>query len=137
MTQRLHQLIAVASQELSFDELAAHLGPVASTPGGALPTALSPRDPAFRAISVSVYPTSSRPYLIALELTEPLSVVALTSALGACRQVHTDRGRPRQLTFPPTGAGPWQIIVLADIPAGASPLDQAETTRLTLRRDPP
>lgn len=139
MIPLLHDLIAALSQDVSLDEIVAHLGPIASDPGAlSVPASaeLTPRDPAFRKISVGRYPDDGKPYTLTLELAAPLAVAALTAAFGSYRQVHTDRGRPRTLAFPPAG-GPWTIVLHASVPAGTSPLDEAETSRLVLRRDPP
>lgn len=138
MLPLLQDHIASLSQDVSFQDVVARLGAVIDDPGAPLSAELAPRDAAaFRRISVSRYPDSGKPYTVDLVLAAPLAVASLVEAFGAYRQARTDRGRPRQLLFAPTGAGPWKIVVIAEIAAGASPLDEAETTRLVLRRDPP
>lgn len=137
MISSLQDLLVTLSRELSFDEIVARLGTLTEDPGPPLPARLASADPAFRQISVARDPDTGKPYTVDLVLAAPLAVTSLAEAFGAYRQARTDRGRPRQLLFAPTGPGPWKIVIIAEIPSGASPLDEAETTRLILRRDPP
>lgn len=136
MPQLLRDLITLLSREVSLDDLASSLGPTARDPGAPLPAALTPRDPGLRRIEVGRYPDTGKPFTVDVELAAPVTVASLVAELGAYRQARTDRGQPREIAFPPTGAGPWHVVVLAQLPPGSSPIDDAQTTALTLRRDP-
>lgn len=129
-------LVAVLSNEITLDDIAGRLGPVARDPGVPLPAELAPREPAVRRVEVGRYPDGGKPYTVELELASPVPVAALVAAFGAYRQSRTDRGTPREIVFPATGSGPWHVIIVAQLPPGASPIADDATSTVTLRRDP-
>ena len=104
---------------------------------GALVDHLTSPDAALGERAIDVYPEDGKPYLVTLELRAALAISVLADRFGAYRQARTDRGRPRQLLFAPAAPGPWKVVLIAEVPPGASPLDETATTRLILRRDPP
>lgn len=136
MIEWIHDLVALLSSEISIDDITGRLGPVARDPGIPMPVELTPHDPAVRRIEVGRYPDSGTPYTLELELGSPVPVDALVAALGPYRQSRTDRGRPREIVFPPAGRGPWQVVVVAQLPPGVSPIASDSITIVTLRRDP-
>jgi len=136
MIQLIHELVALLSNEIALDDITGRLGPVARDPGVPLPAELAPRDPAVRRVEVGRYPDGGKPYTVELELASPVPVAALVAAFGAYRQGRTDRGMPREILFPAAGAGPWQVVIVAQLPPGASPIADGETRTVTLRRDP-
>jgi hypothetical protein len=136
MTQLIRDLVALLSREVALGDITARLGPVARDPGIPMPAELTPSDPAVRRVEVGRYPESGKPYTVELELTVPVSVAALVSVFGAYREGRTDRGMPREIVFPPAGAGPWKIVIVAQLPPGASPIGDGMTSTVTLRRDP-
>ncbi|HZJ65686.1 MAG TPA: hypothetical protein VFD36_19385 [Kofleriaceae bacterium] len=136
MIQLLRDLVALLSNEITVDDITARLGPIARDPGVPMPAELAPRDPAIRRVDVGRYPASGKPYTVELELASPVSVAALADAFGAYRQGRTDRGMPREIAFPPAGIGPWKVVLVAQLPAGASPIADGVTSTVTLRRDP-
>ena len=137
MIQLIQELVALLSNEVTFEDVTHRLGPVANDPGAPQPAALTPRDGAIRHASVVRYPDSGKPYTVELELATAVPVASLVAAFGAYRQSRSDRGLPRSIFFPPAGTGPWKIVLLAELPPGTDPLDDGATTRVTLRRDPP
>jgi hypothetical protein len=137
MIQTLRDLIASLSQDLSVAEISAHLGPITSDPGPPLLAELTPKDPSFSRVAIGRYRDDGKPYTVDLELSAPLAVASLSAAFGSYKQVRTDRGQPRKIAFSPAGTGPWKIVLLVQVPSGMSPIDEAETRRLVLRRDPP
>jgi hypothetical protein len=136
MIQLIHDLVALLSNEIAFDDITARLGAVARDPGVPMPAELTPRDPAVRRVEVARYPDSGKPYTVELELVSPVPVAALVAAFGAYRQARSDRGMPRELVFGATGAGAWQVVIVAQVPPGASPVADEATGVVTLRRDP-
>jgi len=136
MIQLIHDLVALLSNEIALDDITGRLGPVTRDPGVPLPAELAPRDPAVRRVEVGRYPDGGKPYTVELELTSPVPVAALVAAFGAYRQGRSDRGMPREILFPAAGAGPWQVVIVAQLPAGTSPIADGETRTVTLRRDP-
>ena len=136
MIQFLQDLIASLSQDVSVDELTAHLGPIASDPGPPRPAELKPKDPAFRRVVLGRHAESGKPYTVELELRAPLAVASLTAAFGTYTQSRSDRGQPRKISFSPAAGGPWKVVITSQVPSGMWPLDEAETSRLILRRDP-
>jgi hypothetical protein len=82
------------------------------------------------------YAVAGKPYLVELELGEPIALAALEGAFGALSQGRSDRGRPRiAILSPADRPGPFRIVVLAQV-EGPGELRAASTTRVTLRRDP-
>jgi hypothetical protein len=136
MIQLIHDLVALLSNEITLDDVTGRLGPVARDPGIPMPAELAPREPAVRRVEVGRYPEGGKPYTVELELASPVPVAALVAAFGAYRQSRTDRGVPREIVFPAAGAGPWKVVVLAQLPPGASPIADGATRVVTLRRDP-
>jgi hypothetical protein len=136
MIQFLQDLITRLSQDVSVDELTAHLGPIASDPGPPRPAELKPKDPSFRRVVIGRYTESGKPYTVELELRAPLAVASLTAAFGAYTQIRSDRGQPRKISFSPAGGGPWKVVMISLVPSGMWTIDEAETSRLVLRRDP-
>ena len=136
MIQFLQDLIASLSQDVTVEQLTNHLGPIASDPGAPQPAELKPKDPAFRRVMIGRYPDSGKPYTVELELRAPLTVASLTAAFGSYKQIRSDRGQLRKISFSPA-SGPWKVVMISQVPSGMWPLDEAETTRLVLRRDPP
>jgi hypothetical protein len=136
MIQLIHDLVALLSNEIALDDITGRLGPVAHDPGVPMSAELTPRDPAVRRVEVGRYPDGGKPYTVELELASPVPVAALVAAFGAYRQSRTDRGMPREIVFPAAGAGPWQVVIVAQLPAGASPIADDATSAVTLRRDP-
>ena len=136
MIQLIHDLVALLSNEITLDDITGRLGPVARDPGIPMPAELAPRDPAVRRVEVGRYPDGGKPYTVELELASPVPVSALVAAFGAYRQSRTDRGMPREIVFPAAGAGPWQVVIVAQLPPGASPIADGATSAVTLRRDP-
>ena len=122
MIQLIHDLVALLSNEIAFDDVTARLGAVARDPGVPMPAQLTSRDPAVRRVEVARYPDNGKPYTVELELVSPVPVAALVAAFGAYRQGRSDRGMPRELVFAATGAGPWQVVILAQVTPGASPI---------------
>ena len=136
MTQLIRDLVALLSKDIALDDITARLGPVARDPGVPMPAELAPRDPAISRVEVGRYPANGKPYTVELELASPVSVAALTAAFGAYRQGRSDRGMPREIIFPPAGMGPWKVVIVAQLPPGASPIADGVTSTVTLRRDP-
>jgi hypothetical protein len=136
MIQHLRELIALLAGEVTLADLTGRLGPVDHDPGIPQPAELASRDPADRRVEIGRYPETGKPFTVEVELAAPVSVAALVAKLGAYRQARTDRGQPRQIYFPAAGAGPWHVVVLAELPAGNAPIEGGEATVLTLRRDP-
>ena len=136
MTQLLRDLVALLSNEIAFDDITARLGPVAHDPGVPMPAEVTPRDPALRRVQIGRYPETGKPFTVELELASPVTVAALVTAFGAYRQGRTDRGMPREIAFPPAGAGPWKVVIVAQLPPGASPIGDGVSSTVTLRRDP-
>ena len=82
------------------------------------------------------YAVADTPYLVELELDEPIALAALEGAFGALSEGRSDRGRPRVAIFSPADRpGPFRIVVLAQV-HGPGELRAAGTTRVKLRRDP-
>jgi hypothetical protein len=136
MIQLIHDLVALLSNEIAFDDIVGRLGPVARDPGVPMPAELTPSDPGVRRVAVGRYPDGGKPYTVELDLASPVPVAALVAAFGAYRQSRTDRGQPRDIVFPAAGAGPWQVVILAQLPPGASPIADDTTSTVILRRDP-
>lgn len=136
MIQLMHDLVALLSNEVNVDDIIGRLGPVARDPGVPMPAELAPRDPALRRVEVGRYPDGGKPYTVELELASPVPVAELVAAFGAYRQSRTDRGLPREIVFPAAGAGPWQVVIVAQLPPGTSPIADGATSVVTLRRDP-
>ena len=136
MTQLLRDLVALLSKDIALDDITARLGPVARDPGVPMPAELTSRDPAVRRVAVGRYPSTGKPYTVEIELASPVSVAALVAGFGAYRQGRSDRGMPREIAFPPAGIGPWKVVIVAQLPAGASPIADGVTSTVTLRRDP-
>lgn len=137
MPQLLSDLITLLSREVTLEDVAAYLGPVAREPGAPAAGKLTPRDPALRTAEIDRYPDDGKPYTVELELASPMPVAVLAQAFGAYRQGRTDRGQPREIWFPPAGAGPWKIVLIAKLPPGTSPIAESAASTLVLRRDPP
>jgi hypothetical protein len=136
MTQLLRDLVAQLSSDITVDDLTRQLGPITHDPGVPMPAELAPRDPALRHVQVGRYPDTGKPFTVELELASPIPVTALVAAFGPFRQGRTDRGMPREIHFAPAGTGPWKIVLAAQLPPGASPIADGETTTVTFRRDP-
>jgi hypothetical protein len=136
MIQLIHDLVALLSNEIALDDITGRLGPIARDPGVPMPAELAPRDPAVRRVEVGRYPDGGKPYTVELELASPVPIATLVGAFGAYRQSRTDRGMPREIVFPATGAGPWQVVIVAQLPPGTSPIADGVTSTVTLRRDP-
>jgi len=136
MTQFIRDLVALLSKEVALDDIVGRLGPIARDPGAPMPAELTPNDPAVRRVEVGRYPETGKPYTVELELASPVSVAALVAAFGAYREGRTDRGMPREIVFPPAGTGTWKIVIVAQLPPGASPIADGVTSTVTLRRDP-
>lgn len=140
MTQLLRDLVAFLSREVSLDEIATRLGPVASDPGPPMAAELAPKDPALRRAEVGRYPDTGKPYTVELELATAVPVAELAAALGPYQQGRTDRGMPRELIFSsadaPASDGPWRVVLIAQVPSGSSPLAEESSSVLVLRRDP-
>ena len=136
MIQLIHDLVALLSNEVTIDDITGRLGAVAHDPGIPMPAELAPRDPALRRVELGRYPDGGKPYTVELELASPLSVAALVSSFGAYRQSRTDRGMPREIVFPAAGTGPWQVVIVAQLPPGTAPIGDSTTSTVTLRRDP-
>lgn len=137
MTQLLRDLVAFLSRDVSVEDVTARLGPIASDPGPPIVAELTPRDPSFVAVKLGRDADDGKPYTVYLELAKAVPVAELVAAFGAYQQGRSDRGRPRELLFPPAGPGPWKIVLIARLPPGSSPLAEGESSQLTLRRDPP
>jgi hypothetical protein len=136
MVQLIHDLVALLSNEIALDDITARLGTVARDPGAPMPAELTPRDPAVRRVEVGRYPDSGKPYTVELELASPVPVAALVAAFGGYRQSRTDRGMPREIVFAATGAGPWQVVIVAQVSPGAAAIADEATSAVILRRDP-
>jgi hypothetical protein len=136
MIQLIHDLVALLSNEVTLDDSTGRLGPVARDPGIPMAAELAPREPAVRRVEVGRYPDSGKPYTVELELASPVPIAALVAEFGAYRQSRTDRGMPREIVFPAAGTGPWQVVIVAQLPPGASPIADGATSAVTLRRDP-
>lgn len=137
MIDLIRDLVALLSREISIDDITARLGPVARDPGVPMPIELSPHNAALRAVHVGRYPDTGKPFTVELELATPVRVTALAAAFGDYQQGLTDRGMPREIAFAPAKPGPWKVVVVAQLPAGASPIADATAHTITLRRDPP
>jgi hypothetical protein len=136
MTQLL-DLVAFLSRDVSVEDVTARLGPISSDHGPPVVAELAPRDPSFVAVTLGRDPDDGKPSTVHLELARAVPVAELVAAFGAFQQGRTDRGRPRELLFPPAGPGPWKIVLIARLPPGSSPLAEGEASEVTLRRDPP
>jgi hypothetical protein len=136
MIQLIHDLVALLSNEVTLDDITGRLGPVSHDPGVPMPAELAPRDPAMRRVEIGRYPDGGKPYTVELELASPVAVAALVAAFGAYRQSRTDRGMPREIVFTAAGTGPWHVVIVAQLPPGASPIAAGTTSAITLRRDP-
>lgn len=101
-----------------------------------MPTELTSRDPAIRRVEVGSYPDTGKPFTVELEPFAPLTVRSLASTFGAYRQSRTDRGMAREIIFPAIGTGTWQIVIIAQLPPGSSPIADESASIITLRRDP-
>lgn len=138
MTDLLRDLVRFLSSDVSIDDIAKHIGPIAKDPGGSQRIELSPSLSGVRAARLGRYRDSGKPSLVELELASPVTVAALHDAFGEYRQARTDRGRPREIVFmPATEHTTWTVAIIARLPPGASPIDQQMVTAVTLRRDPP
>jgi hypothetical protein len=138
MIDLLRDLVRFLSSDVSVDDIARHIGPVANDPGGSQRVELSPSLSGIRAARVGRYRESGKPSLVELELAAPVTVAALHGAFGAYREARTDRGRPREIVFmPATEHTTWTVAVIARLPPGAQPIDPQVVTAVTLRRDPP
>lgn len=136
MVQLIRDLVALLSNDIVLDDITGRLGPIARDPGVPMPAELTPRDRAVRRVEVGRYPETGKPYTVELELASPVPVAALVAAFGAYRQGRTDRGMPREIAFPAAGAGPWKVVIVAQLPLGTSPIADEESSVVTLRRDP-
>lgn len=138
----LHDLIASLSRDLTVAELTDHLGPIASDPGPPRPAELKPKNTAFRRVIIGRYAEGGKPYTVELELRAAISVAALTAAFGSYTQTRSDRGQLRKISFSPAGSAgpaggsPWKVSLIAQVPSGMWRIEEAEATRLVLRRDP-
>lgn len=136
MLELIRDLVAFLSNDVSLDDIAGRLGPVAHDPGVPLLAELTPRDPALRRVEVARDRDTGKPSTVDLELASSVPVAALAAAFGAYHQVRTDRGMPREIVFPPAGAGPWKVVVAAQLPPGASQIADGATSAVILSRDP-
>jgi hypothetical protein len=136
MIHLIHELVALLSNDIAFDDITGRLGPVARDPGVPMPAELTSREPVVRHVEVGRYPDTGKPYTVELELTAPVTIASLVASFGAYRQNRTDRGTPREIVFPPAGDGPWHVVVLARLPPGSSAIADDATSVVTLRRDP-
>jgi hypothetical protein len=138
MTDTLEKLLRfLAKDPLGVADVAARIGPIVHDPGPPLEIDLAPSVPGVRAAHLSRYPDTGAPYTLRVELASPVSVAALRAAFGEYRQMRTDRGVPREIAFYPPSTEPrWSVAVLARIPPGAAPIDEAHSSEVTFRRDP-
>lgn len=140
MIDQLQQLIRFLSQDpLSVADVVARVGPVVSDPGIPQQAELKPSLPGVRAARLGRYPDDGLPYLLVLDLADGARPTAATlrTAFGDYKRARTDRGQPAQVLFYPPAAGPrWRVVLLADLGPIEGSLDEAQVTRLSLRRDP-
>lgn len=136
MTAKLLDLIAFLSQDVSLPTIAERVGPITAAPAAPLPAELAPTAKELATAKVWSDADTGKPSAVELVLREPIPVAELVRALGPYRQGRSDRGRPRELQFAARGQ-PWEVVVLAYVPAESPSLEAAEVSRLALRRDEP
>ena len=140
MIDQLQQLVRFLSQDpLSFADVAARIGPVVSDPGIPQQAELKPSLPGVRAAHLGRYPDTGLPYLLVLDLAEGTRPTAATlrATFGDYKRARTDRGQPAQLLFyPPAEGKTWHVALIADLASVPPSLDDAQVTRVSLRRDP-
>lgn len=94
--------------------------------------------PGLRSISLARYPASSEPYLLSCLFEQAVAptLAQLVTAFGGARELPTDRGTARALQFGELARDARaSILLIAELPAGASPADDLRVEALTLRRD--
>jgi hypothetical protein len=138
MLALLPELVGFLSREpLTVADVVAKIGPIRRDPGVPLDIELAPSVPGVRAARLSRYPDTGKPYLLELDLASPIPVAALRTVFGEPRQARTDRGLPRAVIFSPPGTEPhWTVAVIAEIPAGTTPIEGESAKTVALRRDP-
>ena len=137
MIDHVRDLVRFLAQDLTVEQIAARVGAVDRDPGVPLPIELRPTGSELRAASLSRYPETGKPFALELELAAPVTVASLQGAFGAYREGRTDRGQPREILFYPAEAGtPWKVVVIAQLPPGASPIADGAASVVILRRDP-
>src|SRR5262245_4034169 len=125
MASLLTELVRLLSREpLTVAEVVAKIGSIRSDPGPPLDIDLESKVDGIRGARISRYPDTGELYILELELVDPIPVASLRAAFGEFRQTRTDRGHPRSIIFfPPSTEPHWKVAVIAEIPPGATPID--------------
>jgi hypothetical protein len=140
LTDLIGEMVRTLSRDgLTFEDVAAIVGPVAQDPGVPASATLQTVLPGVRAAKLSRYPDSGLPYVLTLE-PDPASRPtpdALTSILGDYRRAPTDRGMLPKVVFAPEPSAPrWNVVVIAQLGTASAAFGQAPITSISFRRDP-
>jgi hypothetical protein len=140
LTDLIGQLVRTLSRDgLTFDDVAALVGPVVHDAGVPTSATLRPVLPGVRAAQLSRYPDSGLPYVLTLEPdpASPPTPEALRSILGDFQRAPTNRAMPPEVVFAPARSAPqWSVVVIAQLEATDGELGRAPITSIAFRRDP-
>ena len=132
------ELADALAADLTVEDLAQLLGPVENDPGIPLEVVLRPSSALLAAADVGRFPDSGLPYTVTLRPAPGVVVTpaVLAASFGDYRRTPTHRGRPAELVYARTTAGPrWSVVLMIQVESQASDLDDAPVTSITLRRD--
>jgi hypothetical protein len=137
MIALLSDLIQFLSREpLSIADVVAKVGPIKNNPGPPQDIELAPSIPGVLVARLRPAPDTGEPDNLVLGLASSIPVASLQTAFGPPMQVRSHRGTPRRLLFHPPGTEPhWTVALIAEIPSGATPIEEEATNKVTLRRD--
>jgi hypothetical protein len=133
----LSDLVLFLSREpLSIADIVAKVGPIKNDPGPPQDIELMPSIPGVILARLFRAPDTGKPDMFTLGFASPIPVASLQATFGPPQQAITHRGMPRELMFYPPGTEPhWTVALIAEIPPGASPIEDEAANKITLRRD--